>query len=58
MAMHTEILQREQKSHFYIESIVISGAVGGKTGKTSVLPVFSKIECDGGSALHCYGGLT
>ena len=41
--MHIEILQREQKSHFYIESSVISGAVGGKTGKTSVLLGFSKI---------------
>jgi hypothetical protein len=27
----------------------ISGAVGGKTGKTSVLPRFSKIESGGGS---------
>jgi hypothetical protein len=26
-----------------------SGAVGGKTGKTSVLPRFSKIESGGGS---------
>jgi hypothetical protein len=26
-----------------------SGAVGGKTGKTSVLPRFSKIERGGGS---------
>ena len=38
-----------------------SGAVGGRTDKTSVLPGFSKIDCDGGSggcASHCYGGLT
>ena len=37
-----------------------SGAVGSKTGKTSVLPGFSKIERGGGSggAPHCYGGLT
>ena len=37
-----------------------SGAVGGKTGKTSVLPGFRKIECGGGSGdtLHSYGGLT
>ena len=38
----------------------ITGAVGGKTGKTSVLPGFSKIESGGGisGAPHCYGGLT
>ena len=37
-----------------------SGAVGGKTGKTSVFRGFSKIECGGGSggAPHCYGDLT
>ena len=37
-----------------------SGAVGGKTGKTLVLPGFSKIERGGGnsSVPHCYGGLT
>ena len=37
-----------------------SGGVGGKTGKTSVLPVFSKIEHGGGSSgtRHCYCGLT
>ena len=37
-----------------------SGAVGGKTGKTSVLPGFSKIERGGGSGgvPQCYGGLT
>jgi hypothetical protein len=28
---------------------LFSGAVGGKTGKTSVLPRFSKIEGGGGS---------
>ena len=38
--------------------ISISGAVGGKTGKTLVLPGFRKIEPGGGSggALQCYGG--
>ena len=38
----------------------VSVAVGGKTGKTSVLPGFSKIEHGGsiGGAPHCYGGLT
>ena len=37
-----------------------SGAVGCKTGKTSVLPGFSKIERGGGSsgAPQCYVGLT
>ena len=29
--------------------VLTSGAVGGKTGKTSVLPGFSKIERGGGS---------
>ena len=33
-----------------------SGVVGGKTGKTSVLPGISIIE-HGGGVLHCYGGL-
>ena len=36
----------------YLVFLVIgisSGAVGGKTGKTSVLPRFSKIEGGGGS---------
>ena len=39
---------------------IIIGAVGGKTGKTSVLPGFSKIERGGssGGAPHCYGVLT
>ena len=39
---------------------VHSGAVGGKTSKTSVLPGFSKIERGGssGGAPHCYGVLT
>ena len=39
---------------------ISSGAIGGRTGKTSVLPGFSKIECGGsnGGALQCYGGLT
>ena len=39
--------------------ISVSGALGGKTGKTLVLPGFRKIERGGGSgdALHCYGGL-
>jgi hypothetical protein len=32
-----------------LDYIHISGAVGGKTGKTSVLPRFSKIERGGGS---------
>ena len=38
----------------------LNGAVWGKTGKTSVLPGFSKIEHGGGSggALQCYSGLT
>ena len=39
----------------------VSGAVvGGKTGKTSVLPGFSKEERGGGGggAPDCYGGLT
>jgi hypothetical protein len=37
-----------------------SGAIGGKTGKTAVLPGFCKIEHSGGSggALSNYGGLT
>ena len=37
-----------------------SGAVGGKTSKTAILPGFSKIERGGGSGdvPHCYGGLT
>jgi hypothetical protein len=34
---------------FYDVLILVSGAVGGKTGKTSVLPRFSKIERGGGS---------
>ena len=34
-----------------------SGAVGVKTGKTLVLPGFSKIESSGG-APQCYSGLT
>ena len=36
------------------------GAIGGKTGKTTVLPSFCKIEHDGGSggAPLCYGGLS
>ena len=40
--------------------LLFSGAVGGKTGKTLVLPRFSKIEGGGGSsgAPECYGGLT
>ena len=44
------------------QMISISGAVGGKTGKTLVLPGFRKIERGGGSgggsggALHFYGG--
>ena len=42
------------------ETVDFSGALGGKTGKTSVLPGFSKIKCGSGSggALHCYCGLT
>ena len=35
----------------------ISGAVGGKTDKTSVLPGFSKIERGSSNASHCYGSL-
>ena len=37
-----------------------SGAVGGKTGKTLILPGFSKIECGGdiNGAPYCYGDLT
>ena len=45
----------------YLRLVSTSGSVGGKTGKTSDLPVFSEIECSGGgsgSAPHCYGGLT
>ena len=38
--------------------IVLSGAVGGKTGKTLVLPQFSEIKRGGGSVPQCYGGLT
>jgi hypothetical protein len=33
-------------------SYIYSGAVGGKTGKTAVLPEFCKIECSGGSGGH------
>ena len=36
----------------------LRGTIGGKTGKTSVLPGFSKIECGSGGAPHSYGGLT
>ena len=38
----------------------LNGAVFGKTGKTSVLSGFSKIERGGGSGgvPHCYGCLT
>ena len=37
---------------------IISGAVGGETGKTMVLPEFYKIECSGsGGTLTYYGGL-
>ena len=43
---------------FLTRSYSISGAVGDKTGKTSVLPGFSKIERGGGSVPQCYGGLT
>ena len=54
---------REGGGMYLVSVIVISGSVGGKTaktGKTSVLPGFSKIECGGGSdgTPHCYGGLT
>ena len=37
-----------------------SSAVGGKTGKMSILPGFSKIELGGGSGvtLHCFVGLS
>ena len=37
-----------------------SGAVGGKTGKTLVLPGFFKIVHSNGSGCvpHCFGGLT
>ena len=31
-------------------SYIYSGAVGGKTGKTAVLPEFCKIECGGGGS--------
>ena len=43
-----------------LKTTLSSGTIGGKTGKTSVLPGFSKIERGGGSggAPHCYGGLT
>ena len=34
---------------FRIQDIPGRGAIGGKTGKTMVLPGFCKIECDGGS---------
>ena len=36
----------------------LSGSIGGKTSKTSVLPGFSKVERGGGRALHFYGSLT
>ena len=36
--------------HFLLIFITSSNAVGGKTGKISVLPGFSKIEHGGGSA--------
>ena len=44
----------------YVQCTYYSGAVGGKTGKTLVLPGFSKIECCGGSsdAPQIYGGLS
>ena len=53
-------LQFMCSSNFYEYDFNISGAVGGKTGKTLVLPEFSKIERGGGSsgAPHCYSGLT
>ena len=35
--------------HFWLIFITSSNAVGGKTGKTSVLPGFSKIEHRGSS---------
>ena len=37
--------------------IRVSDVVGSKTGKTSVLPVFSKMERDDG-LLYCYSDLT
>ena len=39
-------------------SLLHSSAVGGKTGKTSVLTGFSKIVHGSGGVLYCYGGLT
>ena len=40
--------------------IMTRGAIGGKTGKTAVLPWFCKIEHGGssGGAPPCYGGLS
>jgi hypothetical protein len=39
------------------KQLCISGAVGGKTGKTAVLPRFCKIERGGGAPPY-YGGLS
>ena len=33
---------------------ICRGAIGGKTGKTAVLPEFCKIECGGGSGSGCH----
>jgi hypothetical protein len=38
--------------------MLFSGAVGGKTGKTVVLPQFCKIGRGGGGAPPYYGGLS
>ena len=47
-------------SRRFYRSIDFSGAVGDKTGKTSVLSGFSEKECNGGSGgtTQCYVGLT
>ena len=55
-----ELVDYTEWQRKYLNSYVLSSAIGGKTGKTSRLPRFSKIECGGGSGgtLHGYGGLT
>ena len=48
------------KSH--LNSVVVAsggrGAIGGKTGKTAVLPGFCQIEHGGGPPLHVIGVLS
>ena len=52
-----KLLLLQEKFGDYV-CFLYRGAIGGKTGKTMVLPWFCKIEHGSGGAPLCYGGLS